>query len=176
MAKKTSPKRPKPRNPKPRKPPRPKLRPVRALAFGWTGYADTPVPFSDFYAADHTIGAWVQFQYPYAYEGPILAVQGSGNYVIGQAEAWGPLGAPESKLLIRVERSQQTINVALRNDRWYHLAAVRQANTLTVYLDGAAVASVAVGGRDVPDGTLRFGRAADGLLLNGHEAHRSPTL
>jgi hypothetical protein len=124
------PARPKPPNPKPLKPRRPKRRPVRALAFGWTGCADTHVAFSDFYTADHTISVWVLFQYPYAYEGPILAVQGSGNYVIGQAEAWGSLGAPESKLLICADRSQQTVNLVLENNRWYHLAAVRRGNTL----------------------------------------------
>lgn len=81
---------------------------MRALSFGWTGCADTSLDFSAFYSRDHTISAWVLFQYPYAYEGPVLAVEGSGGYLIGQGHAWGPQGAPSPNILILAEGSSQT--------------------------------------------------------------------
>ena len=110
------------------------------------------------------------FQYPYAYEGPVLAVEGSGGYLIGQGQAWGPQGAPSPNILILAEGSSQTFDVALLHDHWYHLAAVRQGNDLSVHLDGTLVGTIRLNGRNRPNGTLRFGRAATGQLVNNREA------
>ncbi len=56
----------------------------QAAYFGWRGSADTNLLFSDFFDHDHTIVARFMPQYQYAYGGPILAENGSGDYVIGQ--------------------------------------------------------------------------------------------
>ena len=56
----------------------------QAAYFGWHGSADTNLLFSDFFDHDHTIVARFLPQYQYAYAGPILAENGSGDYQIGQ--------------------------------------------------------------------------------------------
>ena len=56
----------------------------QAAYFGWHGSADTNLLFSDFFDHDHTIVARFMPQYQYAYGGPILAENGSGDFHIGQ--------------------------------------------------------------------------------------------
>ena len=51
-----------------------------AAAFGWRGYADTDLQFSEFYGSDHTLSVRFMLQYPNAYTGPILSVDGSGTF------------------------------------------------------------------------------------------------
>ena len=42
---------------------------------------------------------------------PIFAVKGTGNYVIGQGQAWGANYAPQSNILISAEGLRQTFNI-----------------------------------------------------------------
>jgi hypothetical protein len=128
------------------------------------------VSFSSFHSSDYTISAWVLFQYPCAYAGPILSVRGTGSYIIGQG-GWGGVtwGTSGTTLLLEAEGASHVIYIDLRNDRWYHLAVVRQGDRLTAHLDGVAVADIPLDGTNVPDGTLRIGRMADGRLWNARE-------
>jgi|GEM_PF-6114782 len=56
----------------------------QAAYFGWRGSADTNLLFSDFFDHDHTIVARFMPQYQYAYGGPVVAENGSGDFIIGQ--------------------------------------------------------------------------------------------
>ena len=55
-----------------------------AAAFGWRGYADTDLQFSEFYGSNHTLSVRFMLQYPNAYTGPILSVDGSGAFFRGE--------------------------------------------------------------------------------------------
>ena len=56
-----------------------------AAAFGWRGYADTDLQFSEFYGSNHTLSVRFMLQYPNAYTGPILSVDGSGAFFLAKA-------------------------------------------------------------------------------------------
>src|SRR5215212_1628617 len=51
-------------------------------AFGWRGYADTGIDFSDFFTRNHTIAARFMIQYARSYQAPILAVNGSDDFLV----------------------------------------------------------------------------------------------
>ena len=153
--------------------PSPPVRQDRALAFGWTGTVDTDLAFADFYAGDHSVVIRFLPQYPNAYEGPILAVNGTGDYLIGQGNA--PQGADTHRngnsLFVSVEGSSQEIALVLQANHWHHLAAVRSGNFISVYLDGALVGTpVPLTHTAVPAGLLRLGRQTPGVFVNNREA------
>ena len=80
-----------------------------ALTFGWKGAADTDVAFSEFYAGDHTLLAWFLLQYPRAYAGPILSVNGTGTFVVGQGD-FNRVGATgQAHLIARSEGARRTV-------------------------------------------------------------------
>src|SRR5262245_9061731 len=78
----------------------------RGLALGWQGYADTDLQFSEFLGSEHTIAFRFMPQYPNAYEGPIIAENGTGTFVIGQGDFMAGTDAP--KLFVQVGSKKMT--------------------------------------------------------------------
>lgn len=56
----------------------------QAAYFGWRGYADTSLKFSEFFNKDHTVMARFMTQFPYGYAGPVFGESSNGAYVVGQ--------------------------------------------------------------------------------------------
>jgi len=141
--------------------------PNHAAAFGWRGYADTDLQFSEFYGSDHTLMARFMVQYPNAYTGPIVSVNGSGSFFVAKA-------FDQARLQVNLGGTQQTIDLPnpVQAGVWYHLALVRTGDSFTFYLDGNQVcpACSVSAGPSPPSGTLRFARLANGSTDNSHEA------
>src|ERR1044071_3847179 len=108
--------------------------PNHAAAFGWRGYADTDLQFSEFYGSDHTLMARFMMQYPNAYTGPILSVNGSGSFFVAK-------GYDQARLQVNVGGTTQTLDLPnpLLAGGWYHLALLRTAGSYTVYLRGTHI-------------------------------------
>src|SRR4051812_29546369 len=58
-------------------------------AFGWRGYVDTDLKFSEFFSRNHTIAARFMIQYPRSYQAPILSLNGEGDYTVAIAKYGG---------------------------------------------------------------------------------------
>ena len=117
-----------------------------ALTCSWRGFADTDLDFAEFFNADHTVVARFMPQYPHAYLGPILSVNGTGIYMIGQGAYQNP-PASQTKLALQVGSAQQNYPLSLTAGNWYHLAVVRSGANLTLYLNAqAAMPAVSVTG------------------------------
>jgi concanavalin A-like lectin/glucanase superfamily protein/peptidase M23-like protein/polyglycine hydrolase-like protein len=146
-----------------------------ALGLSWTGYADTNLTFSEFFAGNHTLVFRFMPQFPNAYEGPMVAENGSGQFMIGQGDYLA--GAAGTKLLLRVGSQSRTYATSLQPGQWYHLAVVATSNAtqrlFTLYLNGVQMGttlSVASNDSQLPSGTLRFGKRTTGQFVNGHNA------
>ena len=139
-----------------------------ALACTWGGYADTDVDFTEFFGADHTVAARFMLQYPHAYTGPMLSVNGTGIYLVGQGNfAEDPPGA-QTKLILRVGSTQATFPAVLVAGTWHHLAVVRSGSVLRLYLDGQQQGSpLTIPGDGQPVGTLRLGKDTFNGTLDG---------
>jgi murein DD-endopeptidase MepM/ murein hydrolase activator NlpD len=141
--------------------------PNHAAAFGWRGYADTDLQFSEFYGSDHTLMARFMMQYPNAYTGPILSVNGSGSFFVAK-------GYDQARLQVNVGGTTQTLDLPnpLLAGVWYHLALVRTGGSYTFYLDGSQIctACTVIAGGSPPNGTLRLARLANGATDNSHES------
>jgi hypothetical protein len=100
-----------------------------AAGFTWHGYMDTDLQFSEFFHQDHTVMAWFMLKHPKAYEGPILTVNGSGTYFIGQGSYRDESNA--AKLVIKIGNAKATYTMPnkLIAGKWLHLALVRMAGT-----------------------------------------------
>lgn len=139
-----------------------------ALAFDGEGqYAQTEGPVVDT-TASYSVSAWVTLdELPGNYatavsqdgrrtENPFYLQYGQGAF------AFSTPGGNRARLEIRPE-----------TDRWYHLVGVRDSasDDITLYVDGAPVATVAAGPADVSTGPLSLGRAkydgARGDFWNG---------
>ena len=159
----------------------------RAVALGFGGYVDLDVQFGEFFFQDHTIVLRFIPQHPYAYEGPMLAENGSGTYMVGQADYRE--GAPDpnpkdgvlapSKLFMRVGSRTVVYEVpgfenpidgpiGYRNV-WQHLAVVRAGNSMRLYLNGQRLtglneADLTMPAAGLPSSTtrLRLGRRTTG--------------
>jgi murein DD-endopeptidase MepM/ murein hydrolase activator NlpD len=138
-----------------------------AAAFGWRGYANTDLQFSEFYGSDHTLMARFMMQYPNTYTGPILSVNGSGSFFVAK-------GYDQARLQVNIGGTQQTLDLPnpLLAGVWYHLAVVRTGGSYTFYLDGNQIcqACAVSAGNSHPNGTLRLARLADGATDNNHES------
>ncbi len=151
-----------------------------ALALSWKGYADTDLKFSKFFEKDHTLVLRFMPQFPNAYEGPFVAENGSGVFMIGQDELeylnkettkW------TTKLFLAVGSESRSYATPLKAHQWYHLAVVATTSgtkrVFTVYLDGTPLSPslrVAADDAQMPDGVLRFGKRTTGQTVNGHNA------
>lgn len=139
-----------------------------AVALGWRGHVDTDVAFEEFFGADHTVAVAFMPQFPHAFAGPILAENGAGTFVVGQADyRWGKGGfrkdgPPALYLQVGDARVVFSPEPPLEPGTWHHLAVVRRGGAFSVYLDGARLApDLRPGGGELPSGTLRIGRRTD---------------
>ncbi len=146
-----------------------------AVALSWKGCVDTDLAFADFFDASHTIVARFMAQYPDAYEGPFVAENGTGTFVVGMGDYMsGP--AEGYKLYVAVGGQSREFPVDLKAGRWYQVAlrcTVGAARTCKLYLDGVKLGQdlvLAVGAAGLPEGTLRFGKRGNGKKVNGHNA------
>jgi murein DD-endopeptidase MepM/ murein hydrolase activator NlpD len=147
----------------------------QALGLSWKGYADTNLQFSEFFAGNHTLVLRFMPQFPNAYEGPFVAENGSGRFVIGQGDYSD--GAEGTKLFLAVGSQSRTYAATLQAGQWYHLAVVAGASgtqrLFTLYLNGAKLGiplSVSSGDWQMPGGSLRFGKRTTGQSVNRHDA------
>jgi murein DD-endopeptidase MepM/ murein hydrolase activator NlpD len=137
-----------------------------ALACTWGGYADTNLDFSEFFAGDHTVAVRFMLQFPHAYTGPMLAVKGSGTYLIGQGDFRADAPDGQTKLVVRIGASQLIYPVNLAGGTWHHLAVTRTGSACELYLDGQQSGSLTLSGGGQPAGTLRFGKATFNAALD----------
>src|SRR3954463_13787159 len=111
----------------------------QALALTWKGYADTDLNFSEFFPGDHTLALRFMAQFPNAYEGPMIAENGGGTFVVGQGDV--NAGTPSSKLYFAVGSHAVIYGALLQPGQWRHLAIVATHTSIerifTFYLDGA---------------------------------------
>lgn len=151
-----------------------------AVAFSWTGYVDTDLSFSEFFNADHTLSLRFMTQCPRGYEGPFVAENGTGTFVVGQGPYFKPPegssepGSP--RLYFAIGTQWQEIKVSLEANRWYHLAVVSQvgpeARYSRLYRDGTFLGQIGLtqGAPAMPSGTLRFGKRTTGQTVNKRNA------
>ena len=140
-----------------------------AISLGWQGAVDTNLQFSTFFSNDHTVAIWVMPQYPNAYIGPVLTLNGTGMYMVGQGDRNAVPCA--HCLLIKIEGQAFNIGLQLETRRWYYLAVVRSGSNMQVFLDGFPVGyPLALTNTLVPSGTLRLGRRAPDAIIDGQEA------
>jgi hypothetical protein len=127
-----------------------------ALSLTWGGWADTAIAFSEFFSSDHTVAARFMMQFVNAYDGPMLAVHGSGSYFIGNGDGRGG----NNKISIRIGSGFLDIPVAASfQETWHHITVVRKATTFTIYIDGESKGTLAVTTSNNPVGTIRLGRS-----------------
>jgi murein DD-endopeptidase MepM/ murein hydrolase activator NlpD len=133
-------------------------------AFGWRGYVDTDLKFSEFFSENHTIAARFMIQYPRSYQAPILSLNGEGDYTVAVA-SYG--GVKPERLLVTIGGKTYHYPMAgkLAPEKWHWLALVRDDSRLRLYLDGVLIKpddSYTEIGIYIPDGTLRLGRKQSG--------------
>jgi Concanavalin A-like lectin/glucanases superfamily len=151
-----------------------------AAAFRWHGYMDTNLAFSEFMGADHTVTAWFMPQYPNGYIGPVVTVNGTGNYFIGQGNyETGVVGA-KLRVVVGDAEAHYTLPTSFSDNvsylgRWQHVALVRKktiqggfwSTKVVLYLNGArkekdgggdlTIGSTLFYNSSLPQGTLRLG-------------------
>src|SRR5262249_33839200 len=140
---------------------------VVALACTWGGYADTNVDFSEFFAANHTVAVRFMLQFPNAYAGPMLAVNGSGTYLLGQGDFLGDAPGGQPKLVAKIGSGKLASPLQLAMGTWHHLAVTRIGTVVKLYLDGQQVGgtlTLSAGGQ--PSGKLRFGKTTSNAALD----------
>jgi len=146
-----------------------------AVALGWQGHVDSNLSFSAFFDRDHTLVARFMPQVSNAFEGPLIAENGSGLFVIGQGD-WHQDGEG-NKLLLAVGAGRCNYPAPLRAGRWYHLAlrvvVGTDVMTFQPFLNGNSLGAPMSVPRDdpgLPRGTMRFGKRTTGGTVNGHNA------
>jgi hypothetical protein len=146
------------------------------VAFGWRGYADTDLNFSEFFAADHTVMVRFMPQYPNAFIGPLLAENGSGAYLVGQGDY---NNSPAGRKLILMVGGQQMEypTPELKAGEWQHLAVARTGRKFQLFLNGQPLCAPSGAcdltlnsGSGLPTGTLRMGRRTTGKTVTRGEA------
>lgn len=147
------------------------VHPERVVRSALGGAADLNLQFSEFFGSWFTLSVWFQPEFVYAHEGPIIAENGSGKFMIG-------MDKPEDDvptLLLQVGQKSAEFSVPdLAPREWRHLAVRRGptsfpsgAYTFSVYLDGTKLTPLS--GTDitfssadpmtnVPSGNVRIGR------------------
>ena len=137
-------------------------------AFGWRGYVDTDLNFSEFLGENHTVAVRFMVQYSRSYQAPILSVNGAGNYLVAVA-GYGEGRVQAERLLVTIGNITHyyTVPGKLAPEKWHWLALVRDDSRLRLYLDGALLkpddSLMEIAPRtDLPVGTLRLGRKANG--------------
>ena len=141
-----------------------------ALTCTWGGYADTDIAFTEFFNGDHTIAVRFMLQYPNAYTGPMLSVNGTGTYLIGQGDFFAAPGS-KIKLVMQLGTGQVSNPVSVAAGTWHHLAVVRSGSSFQLYFDGKAVgSSLSLPASGLPTGKLRLGKNTFDAALDGGAA------
>ena len=144
------------------------------------GAIDTQIDLDAFIHADHTVSLWTMLQFPHGDFGPLLAENGSGTFLIGQADyrkgnydkAAGKPGDPVMFVQVGGTRAYYLVPEA-DGGTWIHVAVVRRSGKFEMYINGARrsafsksgpASDVSVGGSysKKPHGTLRLGRRTPG--------------
>jgi hypothetical protein len=148
---------------------------AQALGLTWRGHADTDLRFSEFFGGNHTIAVRFMPQFPTAYEGPIIAENGSGTFFLGQGDYL--LNGERTNLVLTVGTTSRTYTTSLTAGTWAHLAVVATTSgtqrSFRLYVNGAAVGTpltVSTTATQMPAGTLRFGKRTTGQTVGGHDA------
>jgi hypothetical protein len=127
-----------------------------ALSLTWGGRADTNVAFSEFFAGNHTVAVRFMLQFVHVYDGPMLAVHGSGAYFIGNTYA----GSGNNNISIRIGSGSLDVPIdAGFKETWHHVVVVRKGTVCTVYLDGVSKGTLTISSSNNPSGTIRLGRS-----------------
>ena len=146
----------------------------KALATTWKGYADTNLQFSEFYNGEHTISIRFMSQYPYAYEGPMFAESGTGDFLIGQGDFRS--SSKKSTIMASIGYADVDYEVDIKPGEWHHLAMVRRnvgsSREFHIYLDGTKLGRISISGSDhwAPVGAVRLGKRTTGQTINQHNA------
>jgi hypothetical protein len=139
-----------------------------ALTCTWGGYADTDLNFREFFNSDHTVCVRFMLQYPHAYTGPMISVNGTGTYLIGQGDFFFDLPEKKVKLVMKIGTGKVIHQVDLLAGTWHHLAVRRSGTTFQMFLDGISVgSSLTLPVSDLPSGTMRFGKNTFNAALDG---------
>ncbi|MFN0102286.1 MAG: LamG-like jellyroll fold domain-containing protein [Bryobacteraceae bacterium] len=143
-----------------------------AVALSWNGFVDTDLSFSEFFSSNHTLACRFMPQYPHAYEGPIIAENGTGFFMLGQAD-YNDV-APMRKIRIAFGSRAMTYSTPqLRAGQWAQLVVAAtvtpQQWSFLVYLNGEPLNTFVVpaGTTGAPSGKLRFGKRTTGQLVKG---------
>lgn len=145
----------------------------QAAGFNWSTYVDTDIQFSSFKDGDHTLTARFLPQFPNAFDGPIIAENGSGTFALGQGNY--DKGGNQTNLFVQIGSTYKSFPATLVAGNWYHLALVgkkSQANfTYTLYLNGNLLSSTLnVAVDDLPNGNIRLGKRTTAKTINTHNA------
>ncbi|MEO7310683.1 MAG: LamG-like jellyroll fold domain-containing protein [Chitinophagaceae bacterium] len=146
----------------------------KALAVSWTGYAETNIKFSDFIKTSHSIAYRCMMQFPQAYEGPVIAENGTGTYFAGMGYKTNTLGV--ASLLLNIGTSTTTITYNYTTGEWTHIAMVATENgsnmSCKIYVNGVEKGNISYSKTDpqLPNGTLRIGKRTTGQTTGGRNA------
>src|SRR5687767_6796480 len=111
-----------------------------ALSLTWGGRVDSNVAFSEFFAGNHTVAVRFMLQFVNVYTGPIIAVHGSGTYLIANV-----FGGGSNSIGVRAGTGALDVPIAASfKETWHHVAVVRNGGTCTVYVDGASKGTFSV--------------------------------
>jgi hypothetical protein len=139
-----------------------------ALTCTWGGYADTNLNFSEFFNSDHTVCVRFMLQYPHAYTGPMISVNGTGTYLIGQGDFLADSPGGSVKLIMNIGNAKVGHAVDLAAGTWHHLAIRRSGTTFQMFLDGQVVgSSLTLPSSSLPSGTMRLGKSTYNAALDG---------
>jgi murein DD-endopeptidase MepM/ murein hydrolase activator NlpD len=126
-----------------------------ALGLSWGDSAIADLPFSTIFRRDHTLVLRFLPQYAHGYTAPLLAAKG---LLVAQGDFFALEPSAATKLVVRVGARRRVLPVPLEAGRWYHLALVRRAGELSLYLDGRRLGLPLDVGKARPRGPLRLGR------------------
>lgn len=146
----------------------------KALAVSWTGYAESSTNFNSFLKSNHTVVFRFMPQFPNAYQGPVLAENGSGNYFIGTGDFYEAGG--QSSLLVSIGSQSKIIKHNFNAGNWYHVALTCKDNganlDIKIFIEGNNEGSFSVAKSDplMPTGNIRFGKRTTGQTVGGKNA------
>lgn len=119
----------------------------KAVYLDWGSYIDTQLEFSTFFDNDHAVMCWFMPQYPHCYEGPIIAENGTGTYMIYQGNyiddgnSWKDSDDTrhEGNYVLCVYVGNNKKKYIIREFQkyvWLHIALVRKNNKFSLYING----------------------------------------
>jgi hypothetical protein len=148
----------------------------KGYRIAYLGQIDTDLKFSEFFAGEHTISAWVMPEFTYSDKAPIFGVNGTDSFAVGQGDYrtgnGGYMKAGDPVLWIKVNGMEaKYLAPGYRRRNWNHIAVTRarlfDGWVFLLYLNGQLLypmgAHVSMLGNYSPSGTLRLGRTNSDL-------------